>query len=197
MVGAQIRKLRQKRGGISQQQLAERIQQLGRKMSQPVIGRMEAPAKGTGEARSITIADLFAVAAALDVAPAELLAASFDPQSVPIVGDIELTPRYAFDWIRGDRPLPDGDERLYWEAISDERYQANLRVRGLWNLRGVLSDYEEAAMRDDVHGMEESLRVLRDEVDRQQQNLEHYAEHWTAERQKRRQRRAGGGNDAS
>lgn len=59
--------------------LADKMRKLGRQVSQPVIGRMEAP---KGEARSITIADLFAVAAALDVAPAELLAASFDEQFV-------------------------------------------------------------------------------------------------------------------
>lgn len=100
-----------------------------------------------------------------------------------------MTPRDAFDWIRGVRPLADGDERLYFESISDERYQANLRVRGLWTLRWVLSDYEEAALRDDVHEMDESLRVLRDELDRQQRNLEQHQEHWTAERQRRRQRR--------
>jgi hypothetical protein len=50
--------------------------------------------------------------------------------------------------------------RLYFESISNERYQAERRVRGLWNLRWVLSDYEEAALRDDVHGMGETLRVL-------------------------------------
>lgn len=50
--------------------------------------------------------------------------------------------------------------RLYFESISNERYQAERRVLGLWNIRWVLSDYEEAALRDDVHGMGETLRVL-------------------------------------
>ena len=78
VVGAQIRTLRGRRD-FSQAKLADRMRDLGRETSQPVVGRME----GVGGQRSITIADLFAVAAALDVAPAELLAASFEPQLVP------------------------------------------------------------------------------------------------------------------
>jgi len=167
VVGAQIRTLRRRRD-LSQQELADLIQKLGRKTSQPVVGRME----GVGGQRSITIADLFAVAAALDVAPVELLAASFEPQLVPIVGDLRAEPRDAADWIRGYRPLGDGNEPLYFESVSEERKQANLRVRGLQNLRWILSDYEEAALRDDIYGMVESLRVLRDELERQEHNLE-------------------------
>jgi hypothetical protein len=171
------------------------MQQLGKtNVSQPVIGRMESAAKG-GEARNITIADLFAVAAALDVAPVELLAASFEPQLVPIAGDLRAEPRDAADWIRGYRPLADGDERLYFESVSDERFQADRRVLGLSNLRWILSDYEEAALRDDIHGMKESLRVLRHELDRQEQNLEQHPRRY--KREVAKARRESGAHDAS
>jgi transcriptional regulator with XRE-family HTH domain len=108
VVASQISALR-KRSGKSQQYLADKIGE-----TQSTVARIE-----SGR-RSITIDELLRISAALDVAPVELLAASFQPEDVPITGSLRLAPARTRGWIRGDESLPGGDERAYYENTSDE-----------------------------------------------------------------------------
>jgi transcriptional regulator with XRE-family HTH domain len=170
---------------MSQQQLATRMTDLGYEVSQPVIGRME-----SDEGRNISIADLFAVSIALDVAPIELLSASFAPEDVPIVGEVKAPPRATLDWIRGEIPLVDiVNEELFFDSVASDRKKALRQIRGLWVLRGLLNDYEESSMRDDVEVAENALTVLIDEAQMQKRQLEQNPALWTADRQRRRARR--------
>lgn len=108
IVGSQIGALRQ-REGMTQKALAEKIGE-----RQSTIARIE-----LGK-QSITIEKLLRISWALDVAPAFLLAASFQPADVPVTAKIKLSPRDAFEWIIGDQHLPGEDERAYNENVSDE-----------------------------------------------------------------------------
>jgi transcriptional regulator with XRE-family HTH domain len=108
VVADQVKALRGRRG-ISQQQLADKIGE-----TQSTVARIESGA------RSVTVDELFRIAWALDVAPLELLAASFQPCDVPIIGTLRLSPTEARDWVRGARPLLGGDVRAYFENVSDE-----------------------------------------------------------------------------
>ncbi|HEU6445320.1 MAG TPA: helix-turn-helix transcriptional regulator [Gaiellaceae bacterium] len=108
VVADQVKALRSKRN-VSQQQLANKIGE-----TQSTVARIESGA------RSVTVDELFRISWALDVAPLELLAASFQPCEVPIIGKLRLTPSEAREWVRGARPLLGGDVRAYFENVSDE-----------------------------------------------------------------------------
>jgi transcriptional regulator with XRE-family HTH domain len=191
LVMRQVKALK-KRRGISQQQIVQRVKALGGEISQSAVARLE-----SGATKYVSVDDLFLLSAALDVAPVELLGASFDPPKVvPIVGRVKLTPRATRDWVRGSHPLPDGDELAYFGNVSDEQRKADLAVRGLWALRSWVSEYEEAALEGDVDRMAAILDELRSQLDSQQRQLEMNPAHWTVDRAKRRQRRKGS-SDAS
>jgi transcriptional regulator with XRE-family HTH domain len=108
VIAQQIKALRHKRG-TSQQELAKRIRE-----TQSTVARIE-----SGR-RAITVEELLRIAAALDVAPVELLAGSFEPADVPVLGQLRLSPREARRWIRGDSPIPNSDEQAYFENTSAE-----------------------------------------------------------------------------
>jgi transcriptional regulator with XRE-family HTH domain len=107
VVADQVKALRGRQ--MSQQQLASKIGE-----TQSTVARIE-----SGD-RSITVDELFRISWALDVAPLELLAASFQPCDVPIIGTLRLAPADARDWVRGFRPIPGGNVRAYFENTSDE-----------------------------------------------------------------------------
>ena len=117
VVADQIRALRDKHG-ISQQQLAEMIGE-----TQSTIARIE-----SGQ-RTISITDLFRLAAALDVAPVYLLAGQFNGGRVPVRAGVQLAPADAHEWIVGEKPLPGGDERAYIETnVPDELFELRRKM---------------------------------------------------------------------
>lgn len=111
VIARQITKVREMREGrISQQQLAD---MLG--VTQAMVTRME-----SGE-RSITVAELFQIAAALDCAPIFLLSGAFTGEKVPVTKTVELSPEDARRWLVGDAPLPGGNDALYLDRnIPDD-----------------------------------------------------------------------------
>ena len=118
VVVEQVRALRE-RLGLSQEKLAGRLRELGLEFTQAAVARLE-----TGRTRNLSVQHLFALAAALDVAPVQLLAGSFTTQEVPIVGDTTLSPRHCRDWIRGRRPLPDANQNPYYEQVAVEERES-------------------------------------------------------------------------
>jgi transcriptional regulator with XRE-family HTH domain len=110
LVADQIKALRHRRN-FSQQQLADKLG-----WTQSIVARIESGA------RPISVSELLQISWALDVAPVHLLAASFQPQDVPIQGGLRLSPKDARDWIRGDTPIPGGDHRSYYDNISEEEW---------------------------------------------------------------------------
>src|SRR5262249_30727162 len=85
VVAEQIKALRKAQG--SQQRLADLLG-----VPQSTVTRIE-----SGE-RGITVGELFRIAAALNVAPVELLGASFQPQDVPVDRTRTLPPPHARAW---------------------------------------------------------------------------------------------------
>lgn len=103
-----------KRRGITQQQLADELD-----WPQSTIARIE-----LGE-RAIGVSDLLALAWALDVAPAYLLAGSFQDADVPVHQKLKVPPAHMLRWIRGGEPLPGLDYRRYYENIPDDEWLAS------------------------------------------------------------------------
>jgi transcriptional regulator with XRE-family HTH domain len=108
VIADQVRSLRR---GMSQQALADK---LGWKQS--TIARIE-----SGD-RAISVGDLLALSWALNVAPAYLLAGSFQSGDVPIHETLRVPPKHMLSWIRGGEPLPGLDYRAYFENIPDDEW---------------------------------------------------------------------------
>jgi hypothetical protein len=68
------------------------------------------------------VSELLRIAWALDVAPVHLLAASFQPEDVPIQNGIRLAPSDMRAWVRGQTPIPGGDYRSYFDNISEQEW---------------------------------------------------------------------------
>ena len=168
----QVKALR-RRQGISQAKLAQRLTALGLEFTQAALARLE-----TGRTRNLSVHDLFALAAALDVAPVHLLASSFTGEDVPIVGNTTLSPRYCRDWIRGRRPLPDADARRYYEQTASEEQQIYQLMPALFLLYGWLSDLEEAMLEGNYAYGEHALNVIEETVGRLRRDLELEPQFW-------------------
>jgi transcriptional regulator with XRE-family HTH domain len=101
-----LREAREARG-LTQRELAQTVKKLGGSLNQSAITRIE-----RGD-RKVTIDEMVALAAALDVAPVHLF--------LPIEGDapVQLTPKRTVDieharqWARGRRPLDPANVRFY------------------------------------------------------------------------------------
>ena len=115
VVADAVRTLR-KRRGITQQELAD---ELG--WPQSTIARVE-----LGE-RSIGVSDLLALAWALDVAPAYLLAGSFQDDDVPVHKTLRVKPEHMLAWVRGYEPLPGLDYRRFVENMPDREWFERLQ----------------------------------------------------------------------
>ncbi len=153
VVADQIKALRERRSGLSQQQLADKINE-----SQSVIARIESGA------RKVSVADLLKIAWALDVAPGELLAASFAPCDVPIVGNLRLAPAEARAWVVGDRPIPGGDVAAYYGNVSDEEAHSRHEQRQLQARYEALFSLAELAAEGRVQAGDEHARRLTEQV---------------------------------
>lgn len=110
VLALQIARLRTKQGK-SQQQLADMLGE-----SQSTITRIE-----SGD-RSITVVELFRIAAALDCAPIYLLSGGLTAADVPVTPDEQLPSWEAELWIVGHKMLKGANERAFClENISAQR----------------------------------------------------------------------------
>lgn len=148
VLAVQIRALRAKQG-VSQQVLAEMLGE-----TQSTVTRIE-----SGD-RSITVSELFRIAAALDAAPVELLAASFAPDEVPVAGKTRLSADHAREWVKGERPLPGGDEGRYWTNVPAGELTVRMRMPGLYLLRGRLNDLIRAMLAGNYIAADAALDTL-------------------------------------
>jgi transcriptional regulator with XRE-family HTH domain len=97
-VGRNVRQLRQDRSTpLSAQALSNRTADLGHKVHRSVIAKLE-----NGERASVTLGDLFVLAAALEVPPFALLAPLVTSSRVEVLPGQMLSEWDAVDWLAGD-----------------------------------------------------------------------------------------------
>jgi transcriptional regulator with XRE-family HTH domain len=122
VVAARMKKLRVKRG-LSAAELARRMQAAGIPWERIVVTKLE-----TGRRASVSVAELFALAAVLNCPPVMLMTADErdhpDYQPGRVISNYQVTPVVAEDmghvraWIRGVTPLTeDDDPRDYYGAL--------------------------------------------------------------------------------
>lgn len=123
-VAGRIREARKRRGWTSAE-TAARCTARGYRMSAAVLANIESgrPDLNGARRRDITIDELFALAAALDVPPVALMGMPEDHGH----SAVSLTTTVAIDnsddlllWIRGDKPLPGADSRVYFTTALEQ-----------------------------------------------------------------------------
>jgi transcriptional regulator with XRE-family HTH domain len=112
--------------GWRQQDLADRMSELGSPMDRTTLAKIE---KGKREAR---LGEAVALAAALDVAPTYLYLPIEGPEPVCLAPKLQVDPAHARQWARGTKPLD----------------PANLRVYSFQSPSGFLGNFEGASEAD-------------------------------------------------
>jgi transcriptional regulator with XRE-family HTH domain len=123
---ANIRRLRQSRG-MSQQDLVDRVSQLGRPLDRTAV------AKAENGRREVTIVEAFAFAWALDVAPVHLFVPADSGEPINLGPNMEATPAEVRAWIRGQRPLFQ-DPRVYFSAVPEGEFAPAREAMAAWQL---------------------------------------------------------------
>lgn len=124
-VGTIARRVKELRGrrGWTAADLGDKLKDRGINWDRFTVANLE-----SGKRQNVNVVELLALADALDVAPVNLLVPGDDSL-------YQVTPSAAYDadrvrsWFRGDEPLPDTDERIFFTEVSiyDLRQQRRRR----------------------------------------------------------------------
>lgn len=108
-----VKDLRRKRG-LTAQQLAERMTEAGVPWEAGVVTKLE-----TGRRKSISVAELLALAYVLDVALVHLMISADLDADAPcaVTPTLSIPAGAARRWIRGQQPLSGQDPRLYYSEV--------------------------------------------------------------------------------
>ena len=124
-VATNVKAVRERRG-LSQQQLAARLGELGRPMQASAVAKIESGA------RRVDVDDLAALAVALNVAVARLLVPDCGEEEPVFVVPAFSVPAYsAWDWATGERSLVGEDDDLQ-DPVVQERDLDFIAERPRW-----------------------------------------------------------------
>lgn len=115
VVREQVREIR-KRRGMTQQGLADRLNQLGAQTDRTAVAKIEA---GT---REIALGEAFQLALALDVAPVHLLVPTDSTEPIDLAPNLQASPFETRAWIRGQMPLFQ-DARIYYSLVPETEFR--------------------------------------------------------------------------
>jgi transcriptional regulator with XRE-family HTH domain len=125
VVAARVRDVRTKRK-LTVADLAERCAAIGApQLTVQAIYKIEGQRESTTRPpRQVTVDELLALAAALNVAPVHLLVSPDDYlKTYRLTSGTSETAVYVRHWIRGSLPLPDGDPREYFSEVPRTEYE--------------------------------------------------------------------------
>lgn len=156
------------RKGWTQQQLADRLKEIGAPLDRVMVAKIE---KGL---RGVSVDEALALAVALGVSPLALLLPRTGAAKVRLAARSQVMSLIARDWIRGTAPLDDFDERFFFEEVSDDEYLAYKRpeVRELVQITAALVNNaakdDRTSMRVDVDVIAQLAKQLRNRLDREE-----------------------------
>lgn len=102
VVGTRVRRAREQRGW-TQQQLVDRLDELGHPMNRVTLAKIERP--GSTRSRNVSLVDVLALSAALDIPPTLLFLPLGEEDRVAITPAVVVHPDLAAKWIEGLEPL--------------------------------------------------------------------------------------------
>lgn len=114
------------RNGMSQQDLADRMNHLGARVDRSVVAKVEA-----GK-RAVSLEDVFRFALALDVAPVHLIVPIDGDDPIHLAPQMEAPPAEVRNWIRGFTPLPYQDPRVYFTVVPLSETRAAGEALAAW-----------------------------------------------------------------
>lgn len=158
IITRQLPGLRERRG-MSQRQLSRVLSESGFPIAHPTIARTETPG-----ARSVTLDETIALAAALDVCPIHLFLPVRADVDVAITPARVVSPRQARQWVRGQASLPGQDRRAFAAEVMDDEWRAAREV----NLRAILGHVQRlvsATIRDDRGAMADEVDAINHELE--------------------------------
>jgi transcriptional regulator with XRE-family HTH domain len=167
-----IREARKRRGWTSAE-TAARCTARGYRMTASVLANIESgrPDLNGARRRDISIDELLALAVALDVPPVTLMGMPSDPDQPPVAITSTMPidqPDELLLWIRGDRPLPGTDSRVYFTtaleqmpAVDSQRVLEELKRSVLQDRASeLLGQFRDAATEAQVRAQTELRRVI-------------------------------------
>jgi transcriptional regulator with XRE-family HTH domain len=159
ILSEQLAEYRERRR-LSQREFALKVTEEQRLLvSRATIARTEA-----GE-RHVPLSELLAFATHLGVAPPSLFLPRNGSEPVQITPTKVVSARQARLWIRGQAPLPDGDQREYLDAMPEEDWRA-YEDAGLRFLLASVQRLVDAAVDDDRDAMADAVDAINDEIER-------------------------------
>jgi transcriptional regulator with XRE-family HTH domain len=119
-----VRDARQNQG-LTQQELVQRLAELGLRMDRSTLNKLESGREGV----RVSLDKVFALAAALEIQPIHLLLPLEDEQPVAVTPTTVVPARLARAWVRGQVALPGRSvtwaelpeselEQLVWRALT-------------------------------------------------------------------------------
>ncbi|GLZ13674.1 hypothetical protein Acsp04_39090 [Actinomadura sp. NBRC 104425] len=118
VISKRVRELRERRGGMSAQALADRCAELG----MPSLKRQAIANLETGRRAMVTVEELLVLAHALDTSPVTLLMP--DPgDELAVTPELSIDPRRLVLWLAGERPA---------EGLPTVRFERSV-VRARWH----------------------------------------------------------------
>lgn len=99
LIGDRARRYREQ-AGLTQQEVADRTEQLGNRISRGTLAKIERPDAGT-RADNLSLMDFLTLAAALDVPPVMLLLPLGESELVEVIPGNPVHPHLVHKWIKG------------------------------------------------------------------------------------------------
>ncbi|MBZ3918168.1 helix-turn-helix domain-containing protein [Streptomyces acidiscabies] len=172
-VAQEVRRHRQ-RAGLSAKQLADRCAALGMPIQRSVLANLE-----SGRRATITVAEVLVLAAALDVAPGQLLFPVGYEEEVEFLPSETAAPFDVLEWISGKRKLggnyvPTAEAPIpsyVWHQRNIERLEVALlrRDEGVKVYLEALEAHDELSSRaiviaTETESVEQEVRMLKERV---------------------------------
>lgn len=153
----------------TQQDLADRLSELGTPMDRATVARTE------NRARGLSLDDALLFSAAVGTSPVHMIATAPEPISgdhpIAIAPKLVVHPRQVRMWIRGQQPLEPDDAQVFYSEVSTEEWVASQN----YHLQRVLSrvqDLVDAVVRDDRDEAADIIDDINEALERQQKDLQ-------------------------
>jgi transcriptional regulator with XRE-family HTH domain len=175
----QLRAVRERRRW-NQQQLADRLAQLGEPMDRSTIAKIE------NGSRQVSLDEALRLAAALEVSPVHLFtdpphegpaSRKYGPTParprVRLAAKLAVSPREARMWIRGQQPLRGADRKIFYTEVSDEEWVA-MQQHGIRFLLDRVNALMDAVVAEDHTQIDEAIDAINGELERHRRAAEQF-----------------------